>query len=120
MALDILSCVLGGGSLITLIIFLIKRHDEKSEKNDKTLEEIKAIRKQQEKQEKDSVRLQILLMMYNYTEDKKEALMKCAEYYFKPKEKGGLEADWYLTDEFRSFLKTHDIECPIWFKGGIV
>ena len=117
MALDILRWILEGGTFITLIIFLIKRHDEKSEKNDTTLNEIKEIKKQMEKQEKDSVRLQILLMMYNYTDDKKEALMKCAEYYFKPKEKGGLEADWYLTDEFSSFLKTHDIECPIWFKG---
>ena len=122
MALEILSIAFGGGALvtalITLITFLIKRHDDKSEKKDDMLAEIKKINKRMDKQEKDSVRLQILLLIYNYhTEDTKE-LMECAEYYFKKKEDGGLEGDWYLSQMFHRFLVSHHIEIPSWFTKG--
>ena len=116
MALDILSCILGGGSLVTLIIFLVKRHDEKAEKGDKVLSEITAMKNQFLKLERDTVRTQLLLLMATYEDDDSE-ILTCAEHYFKKKKDGGLEGDWYLTSLFSKFCKKHNIEIPQWFKG---
>ena len=113
--LEILRWILEGGTLVTLIIFLITRRDNKKEKEDTTQSAINEINKRMEKQERDSVRVQILLLIFNYHEEDKEELLNCAEYYFKKKEQGGLEGDWYLTDMFKRFLVEHDIEKPSWF-----
>ena len=54
-------------------------------------------------------------MMYNYDPTDEHELMTCAEYYFKPKQDGGLDGDWYLTPKFKRFLAEHEIENPTWF-----
>lgn len=105
MLLNILSLIIGGLGIGGLITFFITRHDNK-----------KGLENKLYKVEKDSVRIQILLLMYNYQETDKEELLRCAEYYFKKKEDGGLEADWYLTDMFKRFIESHDIKQPAWFK----
>lgn len=105
MLLNILSIIIGGLGIGGLITFFVSRHDTK-----------KGLENKLHKVEKDSVRTQILLMMYNYTEADREELLNCAEYYFKKRADGGLEGDWYLTDMFKRFLETHDIKQPAWFK----
>ena len=37
--------IFGGGSLVTLITFLVKRHDDKKDKNSEVLKEVKDIKK---------------------------------------------------------------------------
>ena len=115
MALDILSCILGGGSFITLIIFLIKRHDEHKEKNDSVLNELKTINSRLDIAERDAIRTQILVLISNYDDTDEQELLTCAEHYFKKKEDGGLEGDWYMTSLFKRFCKKHNIELPTWF-----
>ena len=118
MTLDIIVGILGGGSLIALITFLIKRGDEKKEKKDEVLNEIKGIKKQMQKMERDNVRTQLLLLMNTYQYGDAKEIMICAEYYFKKKEDGGLEGDWYLTSLFQRFCEREQIPLPPWFSKG--
>ena len=112
MALDILRWTLEGGVLITFIIFLIKRHDEKKEKNDEVLAEIKSIKKQMQKMERDSVRTQLLMLMNTYTYGEASEILTVAEYYFV-----GLKGDWYATSLFQKFCEKEHIPLPPWFNG---
>ena len=105
MLLNIISIIIGGLGIGSLITFFVQRHDTK-----------KGLESKLYKVEKDSVRVQILLLMFNYDEEDKQELLNCAEYYFKKKADGGLEADWYLTDMFKRFLAEHKIEKPQWFE----
>lgn len=102
---NIISIIIGGLGIGSLITFFVTRHDTK-----------KGLENKLYKVEKDSVRTQILLMMYNYTDADKEELLTCAEYYFKKRSEGGLEGDWYLTDMFKRFLEQHNIKQPNWFE----
>ena len=101
---NLISIIIGGLGIGSLITFFVTRHDTK-----------KGLESKLRKVERDSVRVQILLLMFNYHEEDKEELLNCAEYYFKKKEQGGLEGDWYLTDMFKRFLVEHNIEKPSWF-----
>ena len=104
--LNILSYIIGGLGIGGLITFFVTRHDTK-----------KGLENKIHKLEKDSVRMQILLLMFYYSDENKKELLDCAEYYFKPKKDGGLEGDWWLTDMFKRFMKEHSIETPTWFKS---
>ena len=102
--LDIVSIAFGGGSLVTLLIFLIKRHDERTD-------ELKKIDKQLKKLEKDSVRTQLILLMRTYSYEDEHELLQMAEYYFVT-----LKADWVLTAMFKRFLERENIATPMWFQ----
>ena len=109
-------------AVISFIIFMIKRHDEKEgefkQVND-TLKEIKDQAKLDKDEankrfkvlEKDIVRTQLLLLMYNYENDDKHELLQVAEHYFVK-----LKADWYMTTIFNRFLTKQKIAKPDWFK----
>ncbi len=112
MAWEILRWTLEGGVLITFIIFLIKRHDEKKEKNDETLAELKDIKKQMKKMEKDSVRTQLMVLMLSYTHGDASEILTVAEYYFVT-----LNGDWYMTSLFQRFCEREQIPLPPWFKS---
>ena len=64
------------------------------------------------KLEKDTVRLQLLFLMYIMPDEKQE-LMTLAQYYFET-----LKADWYLSSLFERWLQAHNMPRPSWFKGG--
>jgi len=113
MTLDIISCILGGGALITLITFLIKRSDEKKEKKDEVLAEIQSIKKQMQKMERDSVRTQLLMLMNAYQYGDASEILTVAEYYFE-----GLKGDWYATSLFQKFCEKEGIPLPPWFIKG--
>lgn len=109
-------------AVISFIIFMIKRHDEKEgefkQVND-TLKEIKDQAKSDKDEankrfkvlEKDIVRTQLLMLMYNYENDDKRELLQVAEHYFVD-----LKADWYMTGLFNRFLEKKGIGKPDWFK----
>lgn len=113
LALEIAGIAFGGGSLITLIIFLITRKDTKESE----YTEIKNILAEMDKKfltlEKDIVRTQLIQLMQGYEEGDDYELMQVAEYYFS---KEHLAANWYMTTMFKRFIKQHNIETPIWFK----
>lgn len=109
-------------AVISFIIFMIKRHDEKEgeikQVND-TLKEIKDQAKSDKEEsdkrfkilEKDIVRTQLLTLMYNYEPEDEHELMQVAEHYFVD-----LKANWYMTGLFNRFLEKKGIGKPDWFK----
>ena len=108
--------VLGGAGILSFVIFLIQRHDQKKglEKSIKDLEEYienreKDIKKQFKRLERDFVRVQLLILMVHYENKNESELMTCAEHYFKD-----LEGDWYMTPKFNRFIQEHDIAKPDW------
>lgn len=103
--LNIISIIIGGLGIGSLITFFITRHDTR-----------KGLETKLNKVEKDSVRTQLLLMMYHYEKSDEKEFLTCAEYYFKKKSNGGLEGDWYLTAKFKRFLEEQNIPKPTWFE----
>ena len=90
-------------AVISFIIFMIKRHDEKEGEFKKVNDTLKEIKDQAESDkdevnkrfkvlEKDIVRTQLLMLMYNYENDDKRELLQVAEHYFVD-----LKAYWYMT-----------------------
>lgn len=117
MLLEILGLVLSGGTLATLLIFFVKRHDEKQEKNDDVTKALENGEKRFDRLERDIVRTQLLLLMSIYEESDQGEILTCAEHYFKEKKDGGLDGDWYMTSLFKRFCEKKDIPLPPWFKG---
>ncbi len=103
--LNIISIIIGGLGIGSLITFFVTRYDAK-----------KGLESKLNKVEKDSVRTQLLLMMYHYEDTDEQEFLTCAEYYFKKKKDGGLEGDWYLTAKFKRFIDQHGIAQPEWFE----
>lgn len=62
--------------------------------------------------ERDSVRMQLLVLISDYPEEKQE-IMNVAEYYFDR-----LKGNWYMTSLFSKWLKKNGIDNPAWFKGA--
>ena len=104
-ALEIASVVFGGGSLVTLIIFLINRHDTRND-------EMVKINKQLKRLEKDGIRTQLLLLMRTYADEDEHELLQVAEHYFSKEQ---LNGNWYMTTLFKRFIKKHNIAQPDWF-----
>lgn len=109
-------------AVISFIIFMIKRHDEKEGEFKKVNDTLKEIKDQAESDkdevnkrfkvlEKDIVRTQLLMLMYNYENDDKRELLQVAEHYFVD-----LKANWYMTGLFNRFLEKKGIGKPDWFK----
>ena len=120
-----------GGAAVTglfgVIMLLINRAFSKKDKQetdadekDKRIEALEALAKTQQKSleraERDNCRIQMLIMMMHYPEEKTE-IMKLAEHYFKPKALGGLEGDWYMTGIFNTWLTKNGIGKPEWFNS---
>ena len=102
MALDIISCILGGGSLVTLIIFLIQRHDTRNN-------ELQRLSEQMDKLEKDIVRTQLMILMENYQPGQEAEIMAVAEHYF-----ADLDGNLYMTTLFNKFVEENKIAEPEW------
>ena len=99
----IITSVFGSSALVTVITFLINRHDRKKNGTETIL-------KQLNKLEKDTVRTQLLLLMSDYDGEEAE-LLQCAEHYF-----ADLDGNWYMTTKFNRFLEKQNIGKPEWFK----
>lgn len=105
----ILACI-GSSGLTSLIQFLISRKDKKEENKDSVLKELKEIKTLCNTHEKDICRSQLLLLIADYPEDKTE-IMKLAEHYFED-----LNANWYMSSIFNTWLEQNKITKPDWFK----
>lgn len=106
MILQIVLTALGSVGFYSFLQFLITRKD-----NRKDL--LNAIIKKLDKAEKDSCRTQLLVLMSDYPEEKKE-IYTLAEHYFRD-----LQGDWYMTSLFRSYIRDQGIDAPIWFADAM-
>ena len=103
--IQVASIVLGSVGLFSFIEFMIKRRDEQHSL-------LKEISKKMDKMEKDNCRTQMLVLMSDYPDEKKE-LMTIAEHYFHD-----LHGNWYMTALFRKHLRDCGITPPVWFQGA--
>ena len=128
--ITIIVAFLGSAGLFSFLTFLIQRRDGKKdavteiksehekdievlrEERDAMLSELhemlSEIKEQTLKNERDNVRMQLLVLMGEYTDDTSE-LMHCAEHYFKD-----LKGNWYATPLFAKFLREKGIAAPEW------
>lgn len=107
----IITGICGAGWLATLLIFFVDRRDKKKKDDDEENKRLNDLEEAMKKNEKDSVRIQLLLLMSNYADEDKHELLTLAEHYFKV-----LKSNWYMTSKFKRFLKQHDIEMPTWWE----
>lgn len=102
--------VLGSGAATAIVQAVIARKQKKSEKNDETGRRLEDLEAKAVKSEKDSVRLQLLILMADYPDDTAE-ILTAAKHYF-----GELHADWYMTSIFNKYLNDRGIGKPEWFE----
>lgn len=93
----IVIAIIGSGALSTVLSMIVGAVQRKSKLR---------------KLEKDTVRLQLLFLMYVIPDETQE-LMNVAQYYFTV-----LKADWYMTTLFDKHLKSRGLDRPSWFNGG--
>ncbi len=108
----IIIAVLSSGVISALIASattLIVRHlDKKDSQQDKIAE----IESKVKRNEVDNVRLQMMLLMSDYPNEKQE-ILRVAEHYFKT-----LEGNWYMTTMFDNLLIQNGMAGPECFNGG--
>lgn len=63
-------------------------------------------------QEKDSLRIELKLMISDYPQETAD-ILRLAEYYFSR-----LHGNWTMANIFLKWCKDHEIEIPNWYKGG--
>ena len=101
--------VIGSGAATAIVQAVIAWSQKKSEKNDQTAKRLEDLEAKAVKSEKDSVRLQLLILMADYPDDTAE-ILTAARHYF-----GELHADWYLASIFNRYLQGGGIGRPGWF-----
>lgn len=101
--------VLGSGAATAIVQAVIATRQKKYEKKDETARRLEDLEEKALKAEKDSVRLQLLILISDYPDDTAE-ILTAAKHYF-----GELKADWYLTSIFNRYLEERSIGKPDWF-----
>lgn len=101
--------ILSSATFIGLIQYLINRHDKKKEEKNGTKKHLAEIDKALDKAERDNIRIQMLLLMSDYPDERQE-LMTLAQRYFVTK-----KGNWYMTTLFSNYLKRNGLITPPWF-----
>lgn len=113
--LQITLAVLGSSGLIggifSVINTILSRRAAKSDKQKEIEAKLIALEKSTQENKMDTTRLQMLVLMSDYPEDKQE-ILKVSERYFK--DMGG---NFYMDSIFSKWMKKNDIARPSWFKG---
>lgn len=100
--LEIVLTILGSVGFYSFLQFLITRKDNRKATLQKILKKL-------DKAEKDNCRTQMLVLMSDYPEERKE-IFTLAEHYFVD-----LHGDWYMTSLFRNFIRDENLDPPLWF-----
>lgn len=106
---SIIIAILSSGvvsALIASATTLLVRH---LDKKDGQRNKISEIEKKVNRNEVDNVRLQMMLLMSDYPEEKQE-IMRCAEHYFRD-----LKGNWYMSTLFSRWLANNGMTNPEWF-----
>lgn len=85
---------------------MTKIKEESNEKIQNLYENINKILRVSEDTRKDTVRIQ-LLMVLSHQPENVDTIFKLAETYFV-----GLQGDWYMTNEFIKWAKDHNVVIP--------
>ena len=107
--MDLIIAIVGSGALFSFITFLITRNDNRKNEIKGLTDSVNALSDRLAKTEKDTIRTQLLLLMFQHQDDVHE-ILRVGQYYFET-----LKGDWYLTSLYNRFLIDHDIAKPEWF-----
>lgn len=99
----IISGLLGGGSVIGFVQFLISRHDNKNEQLDRIERKVDTIGAQSDRTELAQTRLQLFFLIIMQPENK-DAIMKTAQRYFME-----LDGNGEAWDAFASWAEEHKV-----------
>ena len=94
---------------MTLIIFLVNRHDSKKNVQGKLQTLEKEMQDKFQTLERDGLRTQLLMLILLKPKSKQE-IMELAQHYF-----ADLHGDWYMTDIFNHWLTDAGDSAPEWF-----
>lgn len=101
--------ILGSGVMSAIVssitTLIVKAMDKKNSDQDR----LETLEKKMNKAELDSVRLQMMVLMSDFPEDKQE-ILRVAEHYFKD-----LKGNWFATSLFYNWLEQNNIAEPEWF-----
>lgn len=116
MALQIVLAVIGSGLLSVLVTEISAWHKAKISKKtgleskvDDIIEEMAEQREALRMQEKDSLRIELKLMISDYPDEETD-ILRLAEYYFVK-----LKGNWTMANVFRKWCEEHDVSIPNWF-----
>ena len=116
----VITALLSSGTL-SFIQYLIARHDKKQDEKDglrAAVKEVKAklealdkdMNSKMKKQEKDSIRTQLLVLIF-FQPDEKQEILTLGEHYFRV-----LKGNWYMTSIFNRWLEKKGEAKHEWFK----
>lgn len=110
MSETIIIAILGSGVVSALIASATTFITRAMDKRDGQQNKIAEIEKKVNRNEVDNVRLQMMLLMSDYPDEKQE-IMRCAEHYFHD-----LKGNWYMSSLFHRWLTANNIPRPEWFR----
>lgn len=113
-AVTIIVALIGSGLISGVVSIITKLIDRKWSKDDKDTDienKLSELEENTNENKKDITRVQMLLLMSDYPDDKAE-ILKIAELYFK--DMGG---NFYMDSLFSKWLKKQGMDKPSWFKG---
>lgn len=105
----IIIAVLGSGVISALVSSVTTLIVRALDKKDSDQDRLETLEKKMSKAELDSVRLQMMVLMSDFPEDKQE-ILRVAQHYFHD-----LKGNWFMTSMFNNWLKQNDIAEPDWF-----
>lgn len=100
------------GGIFSVINTVLSRKAAKSDKQQEIEKRLEQLEKDTAENKQDATRVQMLLLMSDYPDDKQE-ILKIAERYFK--EMGG---NFYMDSLFLKWLARNDLEKPSWFRNN--
>lgn len=104
---DIAIAVLGSTAVSSVVTWVLTQISKGLECRDT----LATLARRMDKAEKDSVRLQMLVLMSDYP-DNRDEIMEVAQHYFHD-----LGGNWYMTAMFNAWLERENVGRPEWFKS---
>ena len=109
--IPVILAFIGSGALFGFIQFLISRHDSKQGTIAALSCDVKEIKGYMAKQDVESCRMQLMLLIHISPRNAAEILTLGLHYFVD------LHGDTYLTALFSEWLKSQNIDKPIWFNN---
>lgn len=102
---------LGSSALFGFIQFMISRHDSKKGAMAALVQDVKDLKTAVGQLEVESCRVQLMTLIHTNPRNAADILTLALHYFVD------LNGDTYLTALFSEWLKSQNIDTPIWFKG---
>ena len=109
--LPVILAALGSSAFFGFIQFLIQRRDSKKGAMAALVQDVKDLKTAVGQLEVESCRVQLMTLIHTNPRNAADILTLALHYFVD------LNGDTYLTALFSEWLKSQNIDTPIWFKG---